>query len=335
MTSTRLHFVQFILQRNTILKCCVYTAFTTLFCFGLFLQCNNSIASQEHQISALKVEEIAPGIFVAVGEIQLMNPENRGHIANLSFVVGSKHVAVIDTGGSFYVGQRLRAAIRLVTDLPISYVINTHSHPDHMLGNAAFLKENAEFIAHKHFNTALAQRGEHYMAANLERVGKSGFSGTGLIPSTRSVSDEMSLDLGGRMLHLIAKPTAHTDNDLIIIDKQTNTAFLGDLLFVDHIPALDGSLRGWQSVMDDLSNQKFKRAVPGHGPASVSWPAGLASQNKYLTTLISDLKKDIEAGTPINEASQKAATSERDAWELFDEFNTRNATAGYAELEWE
>lgn len=311
-----------------------------LLCLLIFWLPSSAIAAQHNMsmspdVSPLPVEEIVRGIFVATGAMELANSDNRGHIANLGFIIGDESVAVIDTGGSLFVGKRLREAIEAKTSLPIRYVINTHAHPDHVFGNAAFADIGTEFIAHDRFNAALRQRGPHYLAANEVLVGTENFSGTTLLPATQTVADELILDLGNRSIKLISHPTAHTDNDLIVVDESTKTAFLGDLLFMGHVPALDGSLKGWMTVMDQLAQRDFERVVPGHGPASAPWPDAMEPQIRYLQTLISDLRKSIAEGDSINKASRLAGQEERDAWTLFETFNTRNATTGFAELEWE
>src|SRR6185503_17367710 len=95
------------------------------------------------------ISEIAPGVFVHQGRYEIQSPENRGDMANACFVVGRDGVAVIDTLGSAVAGRELRDAIRAVTDKPIRYVINTHMHPDHVFGNAAFKEDDPVYVGHQ------------------------------------------------------------------------------------------------------------------------------------------------------------------------------------------
>lgn len=286
-------------------------------------------------VAPLQITEIAPGVFVHQGSYALFAPSNRGDVANLSFVVGRDAVAVIDTGGSAVVGRALRAAIRAVTDKPIRYVINTHMHPDHLFGNAAFADDQPEFIGHHKLARALAARAERYLAVNAQLLGPEAFAGTRLIAPTRMVHDRSILDLGGRELILEAQPTAHTDNDLTIYDAATGTLFLGDLLFVRHVPALDGSIRGWLTLIGRLEQVAAKRVVPGHGPPTAAWPEAIQPQKEYLQRISADVRRMIKEGRSIAEAAATVGLSEKDAWLLFDEFNARNVTAAFAELEWE
>jgi hypothetical protein len=71
-----------------------------------------------------EISEIAAGVFVHQGRYEIQSPENRGDMANASFVVGSESVAVIDTLGSAVAGREFRSAIRTVTNKPIRYVIS-------------------------------------------------------------------------------------------------------------------------------------------------------------------------------------------------------------------
>jgi quinoprotein relay system zinc metallohydrolase 2 len=285
------------------------------------------------QQQALPVDEVAPGIFVHVGKTSLMTRDNAGAIANIGFIIGESAVAVIDTGGSVREGQQLLAAIRARTDKPIRYVINTHGHPDHVFGNAAFVQDGISFVGHRNLPRALATRGPFYIDAFRRIMGGQLIDEVRMVPPTILVDGITTLDLGSRTLTLRAWPAAHTDNDLTVLDEQTKTLFAGDLVFLSHTPVLDGSLRGWLSVIDEFATLPAQRVVPGHGAVS-EWPAALADQRRYLQTLASDIGALVKSGKSITTAADTAA-AERTRWQLFDDFHARNATAAFSEIEWE
>lgn len=289
----------------------------------------------------LSVVQVQPGVFVHQGKLEDWGPANGGDVANLGFVVGSRCVAVIDTGGTPAVGAALRVAIGRVTALPICYVIDTHAHPDHMLGNVAFAaaRDGAappKFIAAAAFTRTLAAREPYYLNA-LHRDFGITLTHADIIYPTVNVDSEkpLEIDLGQRVLSLRAWPTAHTDNDLTVYDERTRTLFASDLLFVSHLPALDGSLRGWLAVLSELRKFDVATVVPGHGPVSDDWPAVLQPEIDYLGALLRETRAAIARGWTITEATERIGVPAGEHWLLTDRFHRRNVTAAYAELEWE
>ncbi len=283
---------------------------------------------------SLAFRQVAPGTYVHVGHVAVPDAHLGGDTSNIGFVVGSRSVAVIDSGGAPRMGRMIVEAVRAVTDKPIAYLILTHMHPDHSAGAQSLREAGAQIVAHGRYDAAIAARSTFYAELETRRQGGAP-SDFVFFAADIAVSDTLTLDLGGRRLLLKAWPTAHTDNDLTVLDEAASLLLAGDLLFSRHVPTLDGSLRGWLALLPELARIPARQVVPGHGPAPLPWPDALADERRYLERLAADIRAAIAAGRGLSTVQDTAAESERGRWELFDHYRGQNATAAYTELEWE
>jgi quinoprotein relay system zinc metallohydrolase 2 len=291
-------------------------------------------SSVRAQSGALPVSEIARGNFVHYGSLEERSAANLGDNANIGFIIGNKCVAVIDTGGSLAVGEALRTALRTRTVLPVCYVVITHAHPDHFFGAAAFRTEHAVFVGHQNLPRALQQRGRFYLNTlirDLQDLAR----GSEVVEPSLLVKDRIELDLGGRTISLTAWPTAHTDNDLTVLDSSTGTLWAGDLLFVQHTPVLDGSIIGFLSVIDRLAQYVPAHYVAGHGRTDQGWQAALEQERRYFQVIADETRRALKSRRTLQDAIDTVGESEARDWVNFELFHRRNVTAAYTELEWE
>lgn len=298
----------------------------------LLIVWSESVMPADNCKSAAEVVEIAAGIYVRPGKHSVVFDGEA--VANIGFIVGNRCVAVIDTGGSYAEGQALRCAIRSVTTQPVCFVINTHAHPDHLLGNLAFRESGVFYIGHTKLARALALRGTVYLERAAQQAGRPLGPEHVILPDL-SVDGQLRLDLGDRVLELVAHSTSHTDNDLSVYDEKTATLWLSDLLFMEHIPVVDGSLNGWLTLLDTLKDKPARRVVPGHGPVQAAWPDAASDTLRYLSALREETRERIKKGDDLREAQKTVAYGERTRWQLFDSYHKRNIIAAYTELEWE
>lgn len=275
-----------------------------------------------------------PGVYVHLGQDLPLDVPGHDDIANIGFVVGSNCVAVIDTGGSVRIGRALRAAVRSRTPLPICYVIDTHVHVDHVLGNFAFEGDKPHFVGHAALADAMVRNRRYFMK---EYGGD--FDGSPspdqVVGPDQTVDGELSLDLGNRILRLRAWPTAHTDCDLTVYDERSGTLWTGDLLFRERLPALDGNLKGWLAVIDELSRLTPRFVVPGHGSLTTDLAGSLSREREYLSALYDGVRSELAGGQSMQDAIAKVAVAERDRWSLWKQVHPRNVARAYEELQWE
>ena len=284
----------------------------------------------------LSFKEIQPGIYVHQGEHLDVDHGYHGDICNIGFIIGDQSVAVIDTGGSLKIGRQLLKAIREKTSLPISYVINTHVHLDHIYGNAAFINENPIFVGHSELPKAMLLRKEFYETTNQNFLNIPPEESIQIPPSLLiSINKPQEIDLGNRKLRFEAFPSAHTNNDLIVVDINTKTAWLADLMFTERTPSMDGDIHGWINALEKIEKSNYEVIIPGHGTPPTNNNKAIRKIKSYLELLRNEIRQAIDDGMDLQDALDTIARSEKNKWELFDVQNARNINMVYPIMEWE
>lgn len=292
------------------------------------------VDAQAQESGSFNLVEISPGNYLHQGIHAGFGEPGHDDIANIGFIRGDKCIAVVDTGGSVTVGRSLLAAIRNITDKPICYVINTHVHFDHVLGNLAFTGEKPEFIGHAGLKEAMEASRAFFLKDFSGNLGETPGEQSIIGPDTL-VAESLTVDLGGKTLLLTAWPKAHTHADLTVLDQKTGTLWAGDLIFRERIPVIDGSLKGWLEVMQKLKELNAAFIVPGHGTPGSAWLEVAAAQETYLSTLLNDTRRAIAEGQFLEEAVETIGVSEKGHWQLFDQQHKTNVSRVFVELEWE
>ena len=298
-----------------------------------------------NQIKPLDVKEIAEGVYVHYGKHENFyeKEDNIGDIANLGFIIGDQSIAVIDTGGSHQVGEALKLAIKQVSKKPIKYVINTHGHQDHIFGNSAFLSEGVTIYGHYNLRKFLQERGSQYVRQVV--VAGEKVKGTSIVfphiviaetspDQAKKLSNKITIDLGNRKLLLTSYSTAHTYADATVFDLKTKTLFVGDLVQSERLPTMDGLVKNWIKVLNEIEKVDFKIMVPGHGKIQKDNTA-LKQTRTYLQVLYDDVVDALKKDIPAEKVIETAGSSEKDKWILFDRVNPGNVFRTFLRYEWE
>jgi len=246
-----------------------------------------------------ELARVADNVYSYVGEKDASPAHS--FAANAGIVIGRDGILVVDTLISAKEGERFLADIRKISDKPIKYVVNTHTHLDHAFGNCVFSKIGATVISHTADRKMLEQVG----ADTLKNIANFGLkpedmAGTEIVYPTLTFSDRMQIDLGGETVELVRVAPSHTEGSVIVYLPARKLIFAGDILFTDFHPYLaDGDIPGWTKTLDALLAMDVERIIPGHGPLSTK--KDLREMKEYL--LLFDAKarelaaesKDVDA----------------------------------------
>lgn len=280
-------------------------------------------------------QQVSPSAWYVEGEAALGSPANRNFISNAGFIVTPAGVVVVDALGSPQLARELIAEVLRVAGKPVTHVIVTHYHADHVYGLQEFRRHGATIIAHA--------AGREYLqsdtAASRLQVSRTDLApwidaGTELVAADRWITGRTELDVGGTAIVLQPVGTAHTPEDLVVLLPSERVLFAGDIVFRGRIPFVGQADSGqWIKALDTLLAMDAAVVVPGHGPLSRSARQDLEFTRDYLAFLRQAMGQAAREMEPFDQAYERTDWSRYDQVPLFRAANRMNAYNTYLLME--
>jgi cyclase len=193
----------------------------------------------------------------------------KGAGGNIGFSVGEDGIVLVDDQFA-PLADKIKAALRSMTDKPVRFVINTHYHFDHIDGNASFQKD-APVIAHDNVRKRLESGGTPGNLASVKQEMK---------PAAREAlpiltfSHDVTIHLNGEDIGVLHYPRGHTDGDSMIFFPESNVVHMGDDFVTYGFPfidlagggGVDGMIVAAEYVIAKLPSDV--KVIPGHGTVS-------------------------------------------------------------------
>lgn len=287
-------------------------------------------AAQAQPLPEPRTLTIGARVHVLRGPVQHANRLNQGYMINSTVIVGDKGVILVDSGGTAEVGRHIAAAVRRITDKPVTHVVNTHHHGDHHFGNAAF--EGARFISAETCRSLVLQTAEEWLRLMEQAVGRA-------LPGTRAVPADVTYAEGTRTETVIqgvrlvfwVPPGSHTAGDLLVYLPDEKVLIAGDVLVSGVVPTLqDGFVKNWIRTLEEMQDLGAVHFVPGHG--EVMTREHVAALHGSMLRFYTGVKEGFRKG--LNEEKIRKSL-DLSAWESLERAYVigRNVNRAYLEVE--
>jgi glyoxylase-like metal-dependent hydrolase (beta-lactamase superfamily II) len=283
----------------------------------------------------LPAHQVSPSAWYVEGQSALGSAQNQNFISNAGFVITPAGVVVIDGLGSPALAARLLETIRARTPQPVTHVIVTHYHADHVYGLQALQAAGARVLAH--------QAAREYLNSDTARLRLENSrvelapwidAQTRLVPADEWLQGDHELVVGGTRIVIRAVGPSHTPEDLVIHLPQEKVLFAGDLVFRGRIPFVgQADSRRWIEALDKLLALDATVIVPGHGPLSTEARRDTELTRDYLRHLRAVMGSAARNMEPFEDAYRAADWSRFEHLPLFRAANRMNAYNTYLLME--
>lgn len=277
-------------------------------------------------------------VYYFAGQSGVPGKQNEGFTANAGFVITEDGVVVFDALGTPSLGAAMIDKIREKTELPISHVVISHYHADHVYGLQAFKDlTDAQVIAQEtssvYINSPDAgQRLDQRKQALSPWVDDN----TRVVAPDVTFEDETSVESGSYSFSIVHAGPAHSTDDSLMMVQPARVLFSGDIIQSGRVPYLASSevdTKNWMEAIDKVREMNPKILIPGHGKASENAMEALNFTYDYLAYVREQMGAAVEKWVQFEEAYAATDWSRYEGLPAFDASNKANAYRVYLEME--
>jgi len=264
------------------------------------------------------------------GAPEVMDERNNGNMVNSCFVNMGTSYLVIDSGPTYLYALTAYKKMKEIENLPISFVINTHTHDDHWLGNSYYDSIDVKIIGSNAFKNMFKEEKTRMQ----KRITAEAFKKTTQIFPSIYVKEKMTLTINNRKVLIKSiNKKAHTQSDLLIYIPKYATVFAGDLVFNDRLPSIrDGNIFNWLEALDEIREMKVEYVVGGHGVQVDS--NSIDMTYNYLHELKTRVSSSLEEGIEIGDVVESVVMNKYKNVNFYKDIHRQNVAIVYQMLEW-
>ena len=282
-----------------------------------------------------KPVEVIPNVFSAIGATAPPTYENSGHNNNLSFVITTDGVVVINSGASVRLASALHEEIKTITDQPVKLVINENGQGHAILGNLYWSQLGVDILAHEDAIHEIEEN-SYTILERMKSYNRDKAVGTEVVIPNKSFSEKVIFNLGGLEFHVLHLGPAHGPGDTQVWLPQLSLMIAGDMAFHERmLPIFENTCtKCWLETWDKkFAPLNATYVIPGHGH-----PTNMAQVTRFTRNYLLDLRSKILEVLENDGDLAEAFYIDQERWrslDTFEELAKRNAGRVFEEMEFE
>ena len=282
-----------------------------------------------------KPVEVIPNVFSAIGATAPPTYENSGHNNNLSFVITTDGVVVINSGASVRLASALHEEIKSITDQPVKLIINENGQGHAILGNLYWSQLGVDILAHEDAIHEIEEN-SYTILERMKSYNRDKAIGTEVIIPNKSFSEKIIFNLGGLEFHVLHLGPAHGPGDTQVWLPQLSLMIAGDMAFHERmLPIFENTCtKCWLETWDEkFAPLNATYVIPGHGH-----PTNMAQVTRFTRNYLLDLRAKVSEVLDNGGDLAEAFYVDQERWrslDTFEELAKRNAGRVFEEMEFE